>query len=59
MNQPITGWGEWFFGEAEPEIPMHAGYSLGYSLVSAWLRRTKRSASTAYAVQAAEVVAEA
>lgn len=59
MNQPMAGWGEWFFGEAEPRIPMHAGYSLGYSLVSAWLRRTKTNASTAYAVQAAEVLAEA
>lgn len=59
LQQPLTGWGEWFFGERAPQIPMHAGYALGYSLVSRWLQRTGATAAGQYAVSAAEVWAEA
>jgi uncharacterized protein YjaZ len=59
LELPIRGWGEWFFGERESVIPLHAGYSLGYDIVSRWLARTGRSAASAYAVSAAEVLAEA
>jgi uncharacterized protein YjaZ len=59
LELPIRTWGDWFFGERAPEIPNHAGYSLGYDIVSKWLTRTGQSASAAYAVSAAEVFAEA
>ena len=59
LHEPLAGWAEWFFGEREPDIPMHAGYCLGYSLVSGWLQRTGATASAAYAVSAADVWAEA
>jgi len=59
LDQPITGWGEWFFGEVAPRIPLHAGYSLGYELVSVWLQRNRTTAAKAHAVQAAQVLAEA
>ncbi len=59
LGQPLAGWGEWFFGDDEPRIPRHAGYSLGYAVVSRWLARTGASASGAFEVPAAEVWAEA
>lgn len=55
LHEPITGWGKWFFGELQPEIPMHAGYSLGYDVVSRWLLRTGTTASAAYALPAADI----
>jgi Predicted Zn-dependent protease (DUF2268) len=59
LNLPMQGWGEWFFGEAEPRIPRHAGYSMGHERVAAWLRRNRTTAARAYAVSAAEVMADA
>jgi len=59
LHEPLAGWAEWFFGEREPDIPMHAGYCLGYSLASGWLQRTGATASAACAVSAADVWAEA
>jgi uncharacterized protein YjaZ len=59
LHQPIDGWGEWFFGELEPQIPTHAGYSLGYDIVSRWLRRNRSSASACYAVPATAIYGEA
>jgi len=59
LQQPISGWGAWFFGEQEPEIPMHAGYSLGYRLVSRWLHKHDTTASASYDVSAAKIWAEA
>ena len=59
LNTPLSGWGEWFFGEQEPDIPIHAGYSLGYTLVSKWLRSHGRTASDAYSIPASHVLATA
>jgi uncharacterized protein YjaZ len=59
LNLPLRGWGEWLFGEREPDIPMHAGYCLGYEIVRRWLSRTGQSASSAYSIQAAQIVTEA
>lgn len=57
MDRPLSGWGRWFFGEAEPEIPIHAGYALGFEIVSRWLRRQALTAAEAYAVPAARILA--
>lgn len=57
LDQSLSGWGAWFFGEREPEIPMHAGYTLGYEIVSGWLRRHRLSAASAYDVPASQVLA--
>lgn len=59
LELPVKGWGEWFFGEREPELPMHVGYSMGYEVVARWLERTGHTAARAYAVPAAQVFAEA
>jgi uncharacterized protein YjaZ len=59
LHRPMSGWGEWFFGEREPEIPMHAGYTLGYEIVSTWLRRHGETAAAAYGVPASQILAEA
>lgn len=59
LNDRISGWGDWFFGDREPEIPNHAGYALGYEIVSAWLRRQGTTAAAAHRVPAAEVLADA
>ncbi len=59
LNSPLSGWGEWFFGEREPDIPIHAGYSLGYALVSTWLKLHGRTAAESYAIAASQVLAEA
>jgi uncharacterized protein YjaZ len=56
---PLSGYGKWFFGEREPEIPNHAGYTLGYELVSKWLRRHGQTAASCYAIRASQVFAEA
>jgi uncharacterized protein YjaZ len=58
LNERMSGWGEWFFGEREPDIPMHAGYALGYEIVSAWLRRNGTTAAAAYEAPAADFLAE-
>jgi uncharacterized protein YjaZ len=59
LNEPFPGWDEWFFGEREPEIPLHAGYSLGYLLVSNWLRKHGSTAAIEHTVQAERVLADA
>jgi uncharacterized protein YjaZ len=59
LNAPFSSWAEWFFGEREPDIPIHAGYSLGYVLVSNWLMLHGRTAAESYAVPASLVLAEA
>jgi uncharacterized protein YjaZ len=59
LNEPFSGWDEWFFGEREPEIPPHAGYSLGYLLVSNWLRKRDSTAAIEHAVHAERVLADA
>ena len=59
LSQPLSGWGDWFFGESAPDIPMHAGYSLGYQIVSRWLQRRGTTAAAACLIPAAEVLAEA
>ena len=46
----------WMFGrKGDPEWPRHAGYSLGYALVSAWLTKRDVSAIDAAGVPATEV----
>ena len=46
----------WMFGrKGDPEWPRHAGYSLGYALVSAWLAKRDVSAIDAAGVPATEV----
>jgi uncharacterized protein YjaZ len=59
LNAPLQGWGAWFFGESEPDIPLHAGYSLGYALVSKWLMQHGQTAAEAYAQPAPQFLAEA
>ena len=59
FDQRLSGWGEWFFGEAEPEIPMHAGYALGYAIVSGWLAQQGTTAAAAYRVPADVILAAA
>jgi uncharacterized protein YjaZ len=59
LNEPLQGWDEWFFGEREPDIPLHAGYSLGYLLVSKWLRKHGTTAAIEHTVQAERVLADA
>ena len=46
----------WMFGrEGDPEWPRHAGYSLGYALVKAWLGKRTLSALDAAGVPATEI----
>ena len=46
----------WMFGrKGDPEWPRHAGYSLGYALVSAWLAERNMSAIDAAGVPATEI----
>ena len=46
----------WMFGrKGDPEWPRHAGYSLGYALVSAWLAKREVSALDAAGVPATEI----
>ena len=46
----------WMFGRiGDPEWPRHAGYSLGYALVSAWLAERNKSAIEAAGVPAIEI----
>ena len=46
----------WMFGRKDdPEWPRHAGYSLGYALVSAWLANKEMSAIDAADVPAAVI----
>lgn len=59
LDQPFSGWAEWFFGEREADIPRHAGYVLGYELVSAWLKRSGQTAAACVTVDAAEVIGAA
>jgi uncharacterized protein YjaZ len=59
LDRPLSGWGEWFFGEREPDIPVHAGYALGHDVVSEWLRRHGRTAANSFAVPASQVLAQA
>jgi len=59
QDLPLSGWGEWFFGEREPEVPMHAGYSIGYAIVSRWLASHGRTAAESYATPASRILAEA
>ncbi len=47
----------WMFGrKGDPEWPRHAGYSLGYALVSAWLTKRDVSAIDAAGVPATEII---
>ena len=47
----------WMFGRKDdPEWPRHAGYSLGYALVSAWLAKREMSAIDAAGVPATEII---
>ena len=47
----------WMFGrKGDPDWPRHAGYSLGYALVSAWLEMKALSASEAAGVPATDIV---
>ena len=39
----------------DPEWPRHAGYSLGYALVSAWLKAKALSAVDAVGVPATDI----
>lgn len=59
LDEKLSGWGEWFFGDAEPEIPMHAGYALGYAIVSDWLQRRGLTAAGACRMPASEIVSRA
>lgn len=59
LDEKLSGWGDWFFGDAEPEIPMHAGYALGYAIVSDWLQRQGLTAAEACRMPAAEIVSSA
>ena len=46
----------WMFGrKGDPEWPRHAGYSLGYALMSAWLAKKELSAIDAAGVPATEI----
>ena len=46
----------WMFGrKGDAEWPRHAGYSLGYALVSAWLAKKELSAIDAAGVPATEI----
>ncbi len=46
----------WMFGrKGDPEWPRHAGYSLGYRLVKAWLAKREVSAIDAAGVPATEI----
>ena len=46
----------WMFGrKGDPKWPRHAGYSLGYALVSAWLAKKNMSAIDAAGVPATEI----
>ncbi len=57
LDERLAGWGEWFFGTREPDVPLHAGYALGYDIVSTWLERNRTSAAAAFAVPAADILA--
>ena len=47
----------WMFGRKDdPEWPRHAGYALGYALVSAWLKMKALSASEAAGVPATDII---
>lgn len=59
LHAPLQGWGAWFFGEHEPDVPRHAGYALGYELVSQWLSKHGRTAAQAYAQPACQFFAQA
>ncbi|MDD9991696.1 MAG: DUF2268 domain-containing putative Zn-dependent protease [Rhodospirillales bacterium] len=49
----------WMFGRmGDPEWPRHAGYSLGYRHVKAWLARRELSAIDAASVPATEITDE-
>ena len=46
----------WMFGrKGDPEWPRHAGYSLGYRLLKAWLAKRNMSAIAAAGVPATEI----
>ena len=48
---------DWMFGrKGDPDWPRHAGYALGYALVSAWLETRALSAGEAAGVPATEVI---
>ena len=48
---------DWMFGrKGDPDWPRHAGYALGYALVSAWLETTALSAGEAAGVPATDVI---
>ena len=47
----------WMFGrKGDPEWPRHAGYALGYALVSAWLKTKALSPGEAAGVPATAIV---
>lgn len=59
LEQPMAGWGGWFFGEQAPDIPVYAGYTLGYRIVSRWLRMHRSTAAAAYYLPASTFLAPA
>lgn len=51
---------KWFYGKhGDPDFPWAGGYSLGYSLVSHWLKAEGRTASQAVVVAASSILPQA
>lgn len=47
LSDPNYSHSEWFFGQND-EIPLHTGYTLGFELVSRYIRQQQRKASELY-----------
>ncbi|MBF2073006.1 MAG: hypothetical protein IGS50_04480 [Synechococcales cyanobacterium C42_A2020_086] len=47
LSDPNYSHGEWFFGQND-EIPLHTGYTLGFELVSRYMRQQHKKASQLY-----------
>ncbi|MDH6170914.1 uncharacterized protein YjaZ [Variovorax boronicumulans] len=47
LDMPWYNHSAWFFGNPREEIPRHCGYSVGFSLVGEYLKRSSSKASVA------------
>jgi uncharacterized protein YjaZ len=49
LAEPVEEWSTWFFGARPSEIPMYAGYAVGYAMVAPYLARSQCKASELWA----------
>jgi uncharacterized protein YjaZ len=58
LHQPLSSWGDWFFGDGPADIPRHAGYALGHAIVQARLQGHGQTAAAAWDVPADRFITE-